>query len=120
MFLPLISFTLDRFHPDNLLVSARMSRAEPLGPLEWARAVRADFPTTNLTSVREARVHVTGRGSNRHMKGQQVALSLYLPPRKYWLLKSISSKAGVSMQRLLREALDQVLADAYRTSGRYK
>lgn len=54
------------------------------------------------------------------MKGRQVALSLYLPPRKYWLLKSISSKSGVSMQHLLRGALDQVLADAYRVSGRYK
>lgn len=65
-------------------------------------------------------MHVTGRSSNRHMKGRQVALSLYLPPRKYWLLKSISSKSGVSMQHLLRGALDQVLADAYRVSGRYK
>jgi hypothetical protein len=65
-------------------------------------------------------VHVAGRSSNRHMKGRQVALSLYLPPRKYWLLKSISSKSGVSMQQLLRDALDQVLADAYRASGRYK
>lgn len=65
-------------------------------------------------------MHVAGRSSNRHMKGRQVALSLYLPPRKYWLLKSISSKSGVSMQQLLRDALDQVLADAYRASGRFK
>jgi hypothetical protein len=65
-------------------------------------------------------MHVAGRSSNRHMKGRQVALSLYLPPRKYWLLKSISAKSGVSMQDLLRDALDQVLSEAYRTSGRYK
>jgi len=65
-------------------------------------------------------MHIAGRSSNRHMKGRQVALSLYLPPRKYWLLKSISSKSGVSMQQLLRDALDQVLADAYRASGRFK
>ena len=65
-------------------------------------------------------MHVAGRSSNRHMKGRQVALSLYLPPRKYWLLKSISSKSGVSMQDLLRDALDLVLADAYRESGRFK
>ena len=65
-------------------------------------------------------MHVAGRNSNRHMKGRQVALSLYLPPRKYWLLKSISSKSGVSMQHLLRDALDHVLAEAYRESARYK
>jgi hypothetical protein len=65
-------------------------------------------------------MHVAGRSSNRHMKGRQVALSLYLPPRKYWLLKSISAKSGVSMQDLLRDALDQVLSEAYRASGRYK
>lgn len=65
-------------------------------------------------------MHVVGRSTNRHMKGRQVALSLYLPPRKYWLLKSISSKSGVSMQRLLRLALDQVLSDTYRAAGRYK
>jgi hypothetical protein len=65
-------------------------------------------------------VHVAGRSSNRHMKGRQVALSLYLPPRKYWLLKSISAKSGVSMQQLLRDALDQVLSEAYKASGRYK
>lgn len=65
-------------------------------------------------------MHVAGRSSNRHMKGRQVALSLYLPPRKYWLLKSISAKSGVSMQQLLRDALDQVLSEAYKASGRYK
>jgi hypothetical protein len=73
-----------------------------------------------MTLSEEAHVHVAGRSSNRHMKGRQVALSLYLSPRKYWLLKSISAKSGVSMQHLLRDALDQVLSDAYRTSGRYK
>jgi hypothetical protein len=54
------------------------------------------------------------------MKGRQVALTLYLPPRKYWLLKAVSRKADVSMQHLLRAALDQVLADAYRSAARYK
>lgn len=65
-------------------------------------------------------MHVAGRKSNRHMKGRQVALTMYLPPRKYWLLKAVSRQEGVSMQHLLRGALDQVLSDAYRTSGRYR
>jgi hypothetical protein len=65
-------------------------------------------------------MHVTGRASSRHMKGRQVALTLYLPPRKYWLLKAISQKSELSMQELLRTALDQVLSDVYRASERYR
>lgn len=65
-------------------------------------------------------MHVTGRNSTRHMKGRQVALTLYLPPRKYWLLKSVSAKSAVSMQHLLRTALDKVLAETYRATGLYK
>jgi hypothetical protein len=65
-------------------------------------------------------MHVAGRASSRHMKGRQVALTLYLPPRKYWLLKTISQKSEVSMQHLLRAALDQVLTEAYRATGRFK
>jgi hypothetical protein len=59
---------------------------------------------------------VKQRGSTRCMKGNQVVLSLYLPPRKYWLLKSVSYRSGYSMQVLLRRALDEVLADAHRTA----
>jgi len=59
-------------------------------------------------------MHVPGRSSSRHMKGRQVALTMYLPPRKYWLLKSISHRSGHSMQILLRRALDDVLAQAHR------
>jgi hypothetical protein len=51
----------------------------------------------------------------RHMKGQQIAMTLYLPPRKYWLLKALSKKAGISMQQLLRRALDDVLRDQHRS-----
>jgi hypothetical protein len=54
------------------------------------------------------------------MKGRQVALTLYLPPRKYWLLKSISQNTGMSMQHLLRGALDQVLVAEYRSSGKLR
>ncbi len=51
------------------------------------------------------------------MKGKQVALTLYLPPRKYWLLKAISRKSDVSMQFLLRRALDDVLTDTHRQNA---
>jgi hypothetical protein len=61
-------------------------------------------------------MYVRGRKSSRHMKGKQVALSLYLPPGKYWLLKSISHRSGISMQQLLRRALDQVLAEGHRAT----
>jgi hypothetical protein len=60
-------------------------------------------------------VHIPERSSNRHMKGRQIALTLYLPPNKYWLLKALSHKRNLSMQFLLRAALDQVLADTHRS-----
>jgi hypothetical protein len=50
------------------------------------------------------------------MKGRQVAMTLYLPPQKYWLLKSVSHRTGTTMQLLLRRALDTVLADTHRTA----
>ena len=61
-------------------------------------------------------MHVSNRNSVRHMKGKQIALTLYLPPNKYWLLKALSHKRNLSMQFLLRAALDQVLADTHRSS----
>ena len=64
-------------------------------------------------------MHVPGRSSTRHMKGRQIALTLYLPPNKYWLLKALSHKRSLSMQSLLRAALDQVLLDTHR-SGPYR
>jgi hypothetical protein len=48
--------------------------------------------------------------STRHMKGKQVPLTLYLAPRQYWLLKSLSARSGFSMQFMLRQALADVLA----------
>lgn len=60
------------------------------------------------------------RQSTRHMKGKQVALTLYLPPQKYWLLKSISETSGMSMQHLLRGALDQVLVQEYQSIGYFR
>jgi hypothetical protein len=46
----------------------------------------------------------------RHMKGRQVAMSLYLPPHKYWLLKSASRQTGFSMQALARHAIYEYLS----------
>ena len=57
---------------------------------------------------------VRGRASTRHMKGRQVPLTLYLPPKSYWLLKWLSDRKGVSMQLLLREALGRILDEAAR------
>lgn len=65
-------------------------------------------------------MHVKGRESSRHMKGRQVALTLYLPPQKYWLLKAASQKSGVTMQQLLRAAVDQVLSEQQQRTGRYR
>lgn len=48
------------------------------------------------------------------LKGKQVALSLYLKPRQYWLLKAVSNRSGLSMQYLLRRSLEHVLTDAFR------
>jgi hypothetical protein len=63
-------------------------------------------------------MYVPGRASSRHLKGKQVPLTLYLPPKKYWLLKALSLQSGEPMQRLLRRALDEVLAQAHRESLR--
>jgi hypothetical protein len=57
-------------------------------------------------------MHIPGRQSTRHMKGKQVPFTLYLPPNKYWLLKWLSRRKGLSMQALLREAVDEVLTVA--------
>jgi hypothetical protein len=46
------------------------------------------------------------------MKGKQVAMTLYLPPQKYWLLKWLSRHTGLSMQALVRQAVDEVLERA--------
>ncbi len=54
-------------------------------------------------------MHSPGRNSSRHMKGRQVALTLYLPPNKYWLLKAVSERTRTSMQTLLRRSLDEIL-----------
>lgn len=62
-------------------------------------------------------MHVPARQSTRHMKGKQIALTLYLPPNKYWLLKALSHQRNLSMQFLLRSALDQVLAETHRSSS---
>jgi hypothetical protein len=51
------------------------------------------------------------KGASRHLKGKQVPLTLYLAPRQYWLLKSVSARSGFSMQFLLRQALFDVLAE---------
>ena len=52
-----------------------------------------------------------GKGTGRHLKGTQVPVTLYLAPRQYWLLKSLSARSGYSMQFLLRQALYDVLAE---------
>lgn len=41
-------------------------------------------------------------------------MTLYLPPHKYWLLKSLSARTGISMQFLLRRAVDAALTDTDR------
>ena len=59
-------------------------------------------------------MHVQGRQTTRHMKGKQVPMTLYLPPKKYWLLKWLSQRTGLSMQALLRQAIDDVLNESTR------
>src|SRR5207245_368119 len=62
----------------------------PIGrPLTAAQAL----PRINAAAASlgyDEPMHVRGRPSTRHMKGRQVAMTLYLPPQKYWLLKSVS------------------------------
>lgn len=52
--------------------------------------------------------------AQRHMKGKQVPLTMYLTPKKYWRLKAASIRSGLSMQQLLRAALDKVLVGTAR------
>jgi hypothetical protein len=58
-------------------------------------------------------MYIAGRKSSRHMTGKQ-AMTLYLPPRKYWMLKWRSQHTGDSMLTLARLALDAALVDAGR------
>jgi hypothetical protein len=46
----------------------------------------------------------------RYTKGKQISMSLYLAPRKYWALKVISKRRNETMQCLLRDAVDELLA----------
>ena len=50
-------------------------------------------------------------GALRHQKGNQVPVTLYLPLRHYWLLKSLSARSGFSMQFFLRQALYDVMTE---------
>jgi hypothetical protein len=50
-------------------------------------------------------------GALRHQKGNQIPVTLYLPRRHYWLLKSLSARSGFSMQFFLRRALYDVLIE---------
>jgi hypothetical protein len=78
----------------------------------WSKRITGKLPVSK--SRVEPGMHVPGRQSTRHMKGKQVAMTLYLPPNKYWLLKSLSHRRKLSMQFLLRQALDQVLLETAR------
>jgi hypothetical protein len=50
------------------------------------------------------------------LKGRQVQISLYLPPKQYWSLRAATTKTGLSIQALLRRALEQVVNDVRRAS----
>jgi hypothetical protein len=51
---------------------------------------------------------------SRHMKGKQIPITVYLEPKRYWLLKWLSNHKGLSMQALIRSVIDQVLEEAGR------
>ena len=63
---------------------------------------------------------VPARSPTHRLKGKQVPLTLYLPPKKYWLLKALSHQDGEPMHRLLRRAPDEVLAQTHRESLRMR
>ena len=46
------------------------------------------------------------------LKGRQVQISLYLPPQQYWSLRAATRKTGLSIQVLLRRALERVVREA--------
>jgi len=52
----------------------------------------------------------------RTLKGRQVQISVYLPPRQYWALRAATDKTGLSIQDLMRRALDQVVREARLTT----
>jgi hypothetical protein len=47
------------------------------------------------------------------MKGKQVPVTLYLPPKQYWMLKAVSRNTGLPMQFLLRRALFEVIKELF-------
>lgn len=68
-----------------------------------------------LTCKVNFRLHVNplmrGRGYTT-LKGRQVQISVYLPPRQYWSLRAATTKTGLSIQDLMRRALEQVVREA--------
>lgn len=51
-----------------------------------------------------------GRGYTT-LKGRQVQISLYLRPAQYWSLRAATKKTGLSIQDLLRPAVDRVVEE---------
>jgi predicted DNA-binding ribbon-helix-helix protein len=56
----------------------------------------------------------TSSNRTRYMKGKQIPMTVYLEPKRYWLLKWLSRHKGLSMQALIRQIIDQVLDEAAR------
>ena len=56
-----------------------------------------------------------GRGYTK-LKGRQVQISLYLPPAQYWSLRAATKSTGLSIQDLLRPAVDQAVKQVRRAA----
>jgi hypothetical protein len=71
-------------------------------------------PELSAASADAAQVELNGHAPARSLKRGKVPVSLYLSPGTYWSLRTLSRTSHVSMQVLLRDAIDEILKDPAR------
>jgi hypothetical protein len=71
-------------------------------------------PELSAESLDATQVELNGHAPARSLKRGKVPVSLYLSPGTYWSLRTLSRTSHVSMQVLLRDAIDEILKDPAR------
>jgi hypothetical protein len=71
-------------------------------------------PQLSAASADAAEADLDGHAPARSLKRGKVPVSLYLSPGTYWSLRTLSRTSHVSMQVLLRDAIDEILKDPAR------
>jgi hypothetical protein len=98
-----LNYPLESAHAGGGAADAQLSVAHQAPP-----------PPELSASEDAAQVELNGRAPARSLKRGKVPVSLYLSPGTYWSLRTLSRTSHVSMQVLLRDAIDEILKDPAR------